>query len=208
MQPSGISQSASLALEQIAEISLTDQFYLAGGTALAIHLKHRLSFDLDFFSNEKFDQKLLDKKLSKINGYKLGRIEEDTLLGIIGETKISFFTYHCKIIKPYIDYKKIHLLQIPDIAAMKLDAIGSRGIKRDFVDLYFISKNFTLDDCLNFYLKKYPQLKENIFHIIKSLSYFIEAEDSEMPVMLEKINWKDIKVFFEKESVRLAKKYL
>ena len=97
---------------------------------------------------------------------------------------------------------------LEQIAVMKLDAIGSRGIKRDFVDLYFISKNFTLDDCLNFYLKKYPQLKENIFHIIKSLSYFIEAEDSEMPVMLEKINWKDIKVFFEKESVRLAKKYL
>lgn len=181
---------------------------MAGGTALAIQLIHRYSYDLDFFTTKSFDQIKLDKYLKEINGYKLDRFGKDTLLGMIGTTKISFFRYDNPLIKKPLDYQGIKLAQIPDIAAMKLDAIGSRGLKRDFIDLYFISKKFPLDECLSFYWKKYAAGKENTFHIIKSLSYFVDAEHSEMPDMIIKISWEEVKKFFEKESVRLADKFL
>lgn len=205
----GISQSASLALEQLAKFSWIDQFYLAGGTALALQLQHRLSSDLDFFSPEIFDQKGVNKDLQSINNYRLDQIAENTLLGMIGSTKISFFTYRYPLISKPSVFKAIKLASVQDIAAMKIDAIGGRGTKRDFIDLYFICQKFSPDNCLSFYLKKYPGLSKNLFHIIKSLGYFMDAETPDQELkMLKKVSWEKVKKFFERESVRLARKRL
>lgn len=175
---------------------------------MALQLQHRLSFDLDFFSTETFDQKKVNEDLQTIKNYKLDRIAENTLLGMIGDTKISFFTYKYPLIGNVYTFEKIVLANLQDIAAMKIDAIGGRGTKRDFVDLYFICQKFSLDECLDFYLKKYPSLSENLFHTVKSLSYFGDAENPLQELkMLKKVSWKDVKTFFERETVRLAKKY-
>ena len=73
---------------------------------------------------------------------------------------------------------KSHLLDLRDIAAMKLDAIATRGTKRDFVDLYFICKSggTSLEEIFSFYDKKYGNLAANVIHIQKSLVYFVDAE--------------------------------
>lgn len=209
MPQTGISQSASLALDQLVKLPLINHFYLAGGTDLAIQLKHRYSFDLDFFTTENFSEKNLDLDLKEISGYKLDRLEKDTLLGNINDTKISFFRYDNPLIEKPLVFRKTKLAAISDVAAMKLDAIGSRGIKRDFIDLYFIcQKKYLLDRCLNFYQQKYPHGKENTFHIIKSLTYFEDAESGEMPEMIEPAFWPEVKKYFEKEAILLAKKFL
>ena len=93
-----------------------------------------------------------------------------------------------------------NIADIRDIAAMKIDAISTRGAKRDFVDLYFIcNSGYQLAELLNFYEKKYGKLASNIIHIQKSLVYFDDAELDEMPRMLKEITWKQVKEYFKDE---------
>ena len=93
--------------------------------------------------------------------------------------------------------------------AMKIAAVMDRGTKKDFIDLFFLSKKgISLEKYFQFYDKKYKALKNNLYSIIISLSYFNDAENSDMPKMIEKISWQEVKKFFEKEAVRLGKKYL
>ena len=100
-----------------------------------------------------------------------------------------------------------HLLDfadLRDIAAMKIDAIASRGVKRDFVDLYFLCKNgFSLKEVLGFYSQKYKVPTSHFLHIQKNLVYFTDADVNTMPKMLKVADWKTIKKFFETEVKKL-----
>lgn len=99
----------------------------------------------------------------------------------------------------------IDLLDLRDIAAMKIQALGDRGARRDFIDLFFLAKTYSLDEMLEFYNQKYGDLEEKIYHIIRSLDYFIEAETEGPPKMLINISWEEIMKFFHQESMRLGK---
>ena len=101
--------------------------------------------------------------------------------------------------------KSRQIADIRDIAAMKIDAITTRGAKRDFIDLYFICKTgYRLAELLDFYNRKYGKLASNLIHIEKSLVFFNDAETEEMPKMLKKIQWEDVKRFFEKEVKKMV----
>jgi hypothetical protein len=80
-----------------------------------------------------------------------------------------------------------------DIAAMKIDAVSSRGSKKDFIDIYFLLEKYSLSDLLEIFEKKYAAIKFNRVHILKSLSYFEDAESEPMPIMLKPISWEDVK---------------
>ena len=98
------------------------------------------------------------------------------------------------------------MADIRDIAAMKIDAIATRGAKRDFIDLYFISKaGYRLTEIFGFYNKKYGTLASNLIHIQKSLVFFNDAELDEMPKMLKKVKWEEIKRYFEDEVKKMVK---
>ncbi len=187
---------------------LPKQTYLAGGSGLALHLGHRVSVDFDFFTPESFNQETLAKKLSEYGKFSITRTAPDTLLGIFENTKFSIFRYKYPLISAPVDCLEINVASKIDIGAMKIAAIMDRGTKKDFIDLYFLSKDkLSLDDCLNYYDKKYDVLANNIYSIVTSMSYFDQAEESEMPKMLKPVSWKDVKTFFEREAIRLAKKY-
>ena len=85
----------------------------------------------------------------------------------------------------------LRLAGVEDIAAMKLAAITNRGTKKDFIDLYFLLKQYGLEELLDFYKNKYHD--GSIFLVIKSLSYFDDAEEEAMPDMCVAIKWKDVK---------------
>lgn len=92
---------------------------------------------------------------------------------------------------------------------MKIAAIMDRGTKKDFIDLFFLIENgISIEDSFTYYNKKYKSLSNNLYSIMKSLSYFNDADLLEMPQMIKKTDWKKIKQFFKKEVVRLAKKYI
>jgi len=204
----GLSPDAARNLALLAQIPQVKKFYLAGGSALALHFAHRYSFDLDFFSPAKFDSKQLRDDIQKLGKFSLDQIAEDTLLGKLNQTKISFFTYRYSLLFPPKSFSGVKIASISDIACMKLDAISARGTKRDFIDLYFICQKEKLLKIFKLFEKKYQKADYNLAFIQKSLVYFVDAEKDEMPRMIKEVSWGEVKRFFEKEVIRLGKKYL
>ena len=141
-----------------------DDFYLAGGTALALQIGHRDSIDFDFFSNNGFDTTQLFSKLKTIFiEFQVLKIQEEknTLTILIdNKIKISFFSYAYKLLKNTIE----------DIACMKLSAIISRATNKDYFDLYFILQKILLKTLLHMCKKKFIDIDTNL--ILKSLVYF------------------------------------
>ena len=189
----------------LGKSGLLNTSYLAGGTACALQLGHRISVDLDFFTPVEFDAKESVKSLKKIGAFELERQSWGTVLGTFAGIKFSIFIYKYPVLFPYKSIYNINIVDLKDIAAMKIDAISTRGIKRDFIDLYFIcQKKISLKQALSFYDRKYGKLASNFIHIQKSLLYFVDADASEAPRMLKPCSWEEVKGYFEKEVKKIA----
>lgn len=194
------------ALAILGNSHLMDNAYLAGGTAVALQLGHRISVDLDFFTPEEFDAKELIRSLRKIGKFELDKQSWGTILGVLEKVKFSIFVYKYPVLFPFKSLFGINILDLRDIAAMKIDAISTRGIKRDFIDLYFICQGgLSLNEILSVYDRKYGTLASNVVHIQKSLVYFVDAEGAAMPKMLKKVDWESVKKYFESEVKKLAR---
>ncbi|MFH1233640.1 MAG: nucleotidyl transferase AbiEii/AbiGii toxin family protein [Patescibacteria group bacterium] len=149
-------------------------FYLGGGTALALQIGHRDSNDFDFFSRQDINTKKLFERLRELfKGHTLLNIQEEpnTLTVLIDDAiKISFFTHKYKLIKETINDENLSLASVEDIGCMKLSAITGRANNKDYIDIYFILKCFSLSDLLENARIKYSELERNL--ILKSLVYF------------------------------------
>jgi len=186
-------------LAKIAKLDFVQNFYLAGGTALAIQLGHRESIDLDFFSREKFSAQKLKYELSKIGKLAVDYEDEDTLNGTLDDVKVSFFYYGYAQSFDLVKYENIFLADERDIAAMKIDTISARGSKKDFVDIYFLMQRHSLSQLIGFFEEKYKNIRYNKLHILKSLIYFADANDNPDPLMLMDFDWEKIKTLMEQE---------
>ncbi|MEK7504549.1 MAG: nucleotidyl transferase AbiEii/AbiGii toxin family protein [Patescibacteria group bacterium] len=197
------------AIQLVNKIPAVQSAYLAGGTALALQLGHRVSVDLDFFTDQEFESNILSSALGEFPEFIQDGVAWRTVWGKVGDTKFSLFYYKHPLLGETINFEGLKLASKKDIAAMKLRAVSDRGAKRDFVDLYFLAKEFSLNEILLFYDDKYSDLAEKSYHIIRSLDYFGEADqEKDGPKMLVDLDWKEVKNFFAKESLRLAGKYL
>jgi hypothetical protein len=191
-------------LALLGKSGLLSEAYLAGGTALALQLGHRISVDFDFFTQKQFKPRQFSDELSRLGQFEEEQAEKGTVLGIFNGIKFSLFLYEHPISHPLQDFASVQLASIKDIAAMKVDAVSSRGLKRDFIDLYFICQcDLSLNDSLTLYEEKYRKLSSNLAHIQKSLVYFDDAEDDEMPKMLKEVSWEQVKCFFENEVKKM-----
>lgn len=203
-------QKAKNSLGVLGKSGLLKDGYLAGGTALALQIGHRVSVDFDFFTEKHFDSFELAGKISQIiSGFVLDRAEKDTLLATFEKTRFSLFFYSYPLLEKPTIFSQIQIASIKDIAAMKLAAISSRGVKRDFIDLYFIiheQKALSLKEIFELYDRKFAVLRHNKLHILRSLIYFAEADTTEMPKMLKPVEWREVKRFFERETKYLVKR--
>lgn len=175
---------------------LTDYgFYLAGGTSLALQIKHRTSLDFDFCTPKEFyPSKLKDEFNERLKGVKEIHIAKDTLILEIEGVIVSFFAYPYKMLEPYVQLGEVKLASLKDIAAMKIVAIAQRGRRRDFIDMYFLINIFGLKEIINSAKQKYPKL--NIYTVLQGLTYFKDAdEDSEEKRLrlFEEVNWRKVK---------------
>ncbi|MCD5390424.1 nucleotidyl transferase AbiEii/AbiGii toxin family protein [candidate division NPL-UPA2 bacterium] len=178
--------------------------YLAGGTAAALQLGHRISVDFDFFTTKEFVPKSFSTELSELGSFDEEQADKGMVLGKFEGVNFSLFVYKYPLIYPPLKYLSLNVADIRDIAAMKIDAVATRGRKRDFIDLYFMCKSgYELTELLDFYDKRYGKLASNLIHINKSLVFFNDAEPDEMPRLLKEVKWEEVKRCFECEVKKL-----
>jgi hypothetical protein len=172
-------------------IETFNQCNLVGGTALSLQIGHRISIDLDLFSHIDIDQNKIASTLQKL-GTLVESSKSEIFYGVfLDDLKIDFLKYSYSQILPTLEIDGIRMLSRLEISAMKLSDIGSRGTKKDFVDLFFLLKEFTLNQMLEAFLTKFPI--QNTAHVFKSLLYFDDADKTKMPTMLVDISWDEIK---------------
>jgi len=204
-----LSKNARSSLAVLGKSNILKNVYMAGGTALALQIGHRFSYDFDFFTFKEFNENIFVQRLKKIMpDFKLDKLEWQTILGDIKETRFSLFFYNYPLLFKTNDFLGVAIADVKDIAAMKIAAIADRGTKRDFIDLYFIikvEKILTLEEILELYDRKFKALKQNTLHILKSLCYFKDAEESVMPKMIKSVSWRQVKIFFDRKTKELSK---
>lgn len=185
-------------LQQIPEFS---ELRLVGGTSLALQYGHRKSVDIDLFGSINIDFNYVSSLLSEVGLVRKLHGSKNINIFSINNIKVDIVNYNYKWIDKPVEIDGIKLASPIDIAAMKLNAITGRGTKKDFIDLYFLLKHFTLNKMMDFYSKKYSD--GSAFLVIKSLSYFEDANDDEMPFMLEHADWHDVKEEITSETLKL-----
>ncbi|PIU01757.1 hypothetical protein COT68_01505 [bacterium (Candidatus Torokbacteria) CG09_land_8_20_14_0_10_42_11] len=183
-------------------------FYLSGGTGLALQLGHRLSIDLDFFASQPFQSAKIIQRLSVLGEFILEQEAEGTVRAALNNVKLDFLFYPYPLLKPTAKYEKIKIAHPLDIALMKITAIASRGSKKDFIDLYLLcQKETNLKDLFALLPQKFAKVKYESYHLAESLIYFEDAESEPMPQMLMSIDWPTVKSFFQIEAKNLIQNY-
>lgn len=209
MHAETLSQHAQACLARLGKSGILTPAYLAGGSALALHLGHRRSYDFDFYTPESLLVEDIAAQLGRAGTFSTTLLEPPhTLLGEFEGVKLSLFRYNYPLVKPTTGFKGVAIASVEDIAAMKLSAITGRATKRDYVDLFCLTKIIPLEEQFELYDKKYGNLGNNLYTLIKALGFFEDAETDEMPHMIKPIRWEDAKGFFANESLRLGRKLL
>lgn len=155
------------------------QFYLVGGTALALQLGHRRSIDFDLFSDKNFRNDLIIKKIKRYYPISQTYINsKDELTVKVNQVKMSWYNFPF-VVPHEVNWEKI--ITMPDvltIAAMKVYALGQRAKWKDYVDLYFIFKRYSLAEIV----KRAEELFSGNFNerlLREQLNYFADIDYSE-----------------------------
>ena len=186
-------------------------WYLAGGTALALQVGHRRSVDLDFFTKlSRFDNVDLLDRISSGGNLEIELNKDNTIFAKLLGAKISFIAYPFFVPQQIpMNYGAVKILLPIDIAVMKVVAISQRGRKRDFFDLYWCAKNLEpLEETIKRLPTQYPAVAHDYHHILKSMMYFEDAENDPEPLIFFKASWEEVKNFFKKEVPVITKKLI
>ena len=200
-----VSPETKRLLATLTKEQFVHKYYLAGGTILALHYGHRVSYDLDFFSQTPEEKHVIVDRLATLGKLYIKQNDPGTFNGILNEVKISFFVYPYPLLKQATQILGVNTADPLDCACMKLDAISSRGLRRDFYDLYIILHEYTLDKLLEAFQQKYAAASTDPFHLLRSLTYFADADTDESIHLLKPLEWRAVKTFFV-EQVRAYSK--
>lgn len=191
-------------LKSLMQLPWLNDTRLVGGTALALQYGHRKSIDLDIFGDIQLDNERIAEELS--GAYpNVKRLQSSHLVNmyLINGIKVDIVKYSTyKWIDAKIEEIGIRLASPRDIAAMKVNAITSRGSKKDFVDLFFLLKHFNFDKIMQLYLTKYPDGMD--FIALRSMTYFEDADRQPMPEMLENVEWEIVKSTINNEVINYS----
>lgn len=177
LQIQTIAPATLLILKQLMNAPQMEHFRLVGGTALALQLGHRISVDLDLFSQTPFDAQQLQENLEINHLLQTDYLAKGTVKGEINGVQIDCIEHNYPWIKPLVEEDGIRLASLEDISAMKLNAIAGNGTRiKDFIDVAELSSVFSLNQMLNFYEQKY---NANILIPLKAIIYFDDINKSE-----------------------------
>lgn len=165
-------------------------FYLVGGTALSLMIGHRISIDIDLFTDQEFDAPELAQYLKNNYRTDLNSVSKNSISGFIEDIKFDLISHRYTQIKPLLTIEGIRMLSI--LAAMKVNAIVGNGTRiKDFLDIYYLLKEMRYQDIIESYLKKYPDVNAGIAKA--SMLYHKDIDFTISVTMLkEDVKWKDI----------------
>lgn len=168
-----------------AQLVQEGHFYLAGGTGLALHLGHRRSRDLDWFTAQPFDGARLAAALPnlKLKPTQVVQSGPDTVRAFYGKLETSFIRYSMVVPRPVsIEAGEVHVpvADLETLAAMKAGALINRGTKRDFVDVYALTRS------PGWSLKRFVKVAEQKLgsgasQLKRALTYFVDADREPIP---------------------------
>ncbi len=205
MHPKVLSPRAWKVTKRLVQSGLAEGWILAGGTGLALQLGHRISHDLDFFRAEAFEPSRLIDSLSGLGILAVQGQSEGALHVVLGGARLSFLRAQAPLVFPGTPYRGLTIADPRDIAVMKLVAIGGRGSRKDFVDLYFhLRSGGAVETLLGLLRRRFVRVDYNEYHLLKSLVFFDDAETEPMPRMLRRVAWKEVKQAIIAEVRRLA----
>lgn len=180
-------------LKRLMNLPQLNDFVLVGGTALSLQIGHRKSIDIDLFSNKDFDIFEIENILIEKMNFMILNKTKGSLMGHINQIKIDVISHRYSWIKPFKIIDDMVFASLEDIVAMKLNAISNDGTRlKDFVDIRFLGKFFSVHEMIRFYALKYPNI--NSIMAMKSLCYFDDIDfDVVIDFMNEPIQWQKIR---------------
>ena len=206
-----ITKSCRQVLAFLQDFDFIQEFYLAGGTALALQIGHRISTDLDWFSITNLLQsskrEYIQRALTSSEEFETISEGDGLLFTRLYDTDMSFIYQHHPLLEPVVEYGKIKLATPPDIGLMKLTAIASRGARRDFVDIYCIRDIVSLEDLFELAPQKYSDRPQFLPVVVRALAYFEDAELQPMPRMLMPVRWEDVRAYCEDASRNMTRRF-
>jgi hypothetical protein len=184
----------------LSRAGILDDWILAGGTALALQLGHRISLDLDLFRHGEFDEMALRVSLADVGQLEVQSMSAGTLHAMLQGVRLSFLRSEVPFLYEPVLYRGLQLADARDIAAMKVIAVAGRGSKKDFVDLHaYFETGATFGDLMAIVQRRYRDTEFNAMHLLRSLVYFDDAEAEPMPRMLAKVAWPRVRRRLEDE---------
>ena len=184
-----VPESVRELLARLAPHEALHDFALGGGTSLALRFGHRWSVDLDFFTPGEFSSEILFERLSLEQATVTGRAPNSLTVDVCG-VKLDLLRHAYRILAPVERIDGVTLVSLPDLAAMKLNAIANRGSKKDFFDLAELLDHFPIQQMIGFFAEKYPSTDP--FTVIRSLAWFDDAEQEPDPVALNGQSWERV----------------
>lgn len=180
-------------LTQIMLDSNFSKFVLVGGTSLSLQLGHRISVDLDLFSNETFNENSFVEYLRDNYQFELDFLDKETVKGEIEGVQIDCIAHKYPWLSVPVEMNGIRLAGYEDLAAMKLNAIVGNGTRiKDYIDIAYISTKISLNQMLVAYQTKYTS---NGVMVLKAIAYFDDINFVEPISMLDATNfdWRKIR---------------
>jgi predicted nucleotidyltransferase component of viral defense system len=201
------------AFHTAARLPFIDRFYLAGGTGLALHLGHRFSIDLDFFSADSDavgpDTRAILRETFNDPTLSITHDKDATFVATWRNVGISFFRLSLyPLAQAPIVVEGVPIATIEEIGAMKLAAIIDRGTRKDMVDLYFILKQVPIEHLFEVAAVKYVRVRSFAINATRGLAYFDDAEALPMPRMISRTPWAAMKRFLERQAMEAGRKHL
>lgn len=172
-------------IQELQCIPELKEFYLVGGTALALQLGHRNSIDIDLFTQKDFTPEEMETLLKVKYSFQATLAKANTLLAVVNGIKTDFIKHDYPFIKPPVTEEGITFLSKEDIAAMKFHAIIQSGKRlKDFIDIYYLLEHFSMKQMVEFFSTKYTY--SNPMIALKAVNFFDEIDESIDPPKLLK----------------------
>lgn len=192
--------------EILPELKPFYEFYLVGGTALALQIGHRVSVDLDLFTSDDLPRDLWHRINRIFKCFHINRIvnTSEQLSVVVGKVKIDFVSHKFPFVFKPKQYRGVKIASPAEIALMKAFTLSFRGTNKDYIDLYFLIKggHISLKKIAELGKKKYKdEFNFNLF--LQQLLWLEDLKIEKLEFLKEKVSEEQVRQFFKKEIAKI-----